>query len=71
MRKPYTGDFPITQEFGENPQTYAQFGLKGHNGQDIGLPTGTDIVSAIKGEVVEIAFDPQGYGDYIKVENDQ
>ena len=24
----------ITQHFGENPQTYAQFGLKGHNGID-------------------------------------
>lgn len=27
--------FNLTQGFGENPQAYAQFGLKGHNGWDI------------------------------------
>lgn len=71
MRKPFNQDYVLTQGFGENPADYAQFGLKGHNGLDYGLPTGTVVVAPHDGKVIEAASDPTGYGNYIKIENDK
>lgn len=39
----------ITQVFGANPKIYAQFGMKGHNGLDIGCPTGTPFFAMLPG----------------------
>ena len=69
MRLPYNGYFPVTQLFGENPSSYARFGLKGHNGIDWGIPTGTPIYAPHPGIVKEAYFDPQGYGWYVKIES--
>ena len=69
MRKPTEAAFPITQNFGENPDVYARFGLKGHNGQDIGCPTDTNIIAPIAGKIVEVGWDEKGYGLYMKIEN--
>lgn len=69
MRKPFDGSFKITQEFGKNPADYAKFGLKGHNGIDFGLPTGTEVRATHGGVVKEATNDPTGYGLYIKIEN--
>lgn len=71
MRKPFNGSFILTQGFGENPASYAQFGLKGHNGLDYGLPTSTVIVAPHSGTVIEATNDPQGYGLYLKIENEE
>jgi septal ring factor EnvC (AmiA/AmiB activator) len=71
MRKPFNGDYILTQGFGENPDKYTQFGLKGHNGLDYGLPTGTIVVAPHAGRVIEATNDPTGYGNYIKIENDK
>jgi murein DD-endopeptidase MepM/ murein hydrolase activator NlpD len=70
MIRPFLGMFPITQEWGINPQNYVQFGLKGHNGVDYGTPTGTPILAPHSGKVIEAAFDQYGYGNYVKIEND-
>ena len=70
MRFPFNGSFKLTQKFGENPASYAQFGLKGHNGLDFGVPTGTEIVATHSGKVIEATNDPSGYGLYVKIEND-
>lgn len=80
MRKPFNGDFPLTQAFGVNAKDYARFTVKlpdgslgpmlGHNGQDYGLPTGTVIQAPHSGQVIEVGFDPTGYGHYIKIENE-
>jgi hypothetical protein len=70
MRTPFIGDFPVSQYFGLNPEMYKKFNLLGHNGIDFGLPTGTPVISPHKGTVKETAFDPLGYGWYIKIEND-
>lgn len=71
MNKPFKSNFVLTQGFGENPASYAQFGLKGHNGLDFGCPTGTEIVATHSGKAIEVTNDPGGYGNYIKIENDQ
>ena len=71
MIRPFRGDFRLTQKFGENPSTYSRFGLKGHNGLDYGLPTGTQVIAPHGGKVIEAQNDPNGYGLYIKIENDK
>lgn len=70
MRKPFDGEFVLTQGFGVNKENYTQFGLQGHNGLDYGLPTNTPILAPHSGKVIEATLDPQGYGLYIKIEND-
>lgn len=70
MRRPFTGMYQITQEWGINPQDYAKFGLKGHNGVDYATPLGTPILAPHNGKVIEVFYDPQGYGLYVKIEND-
>lgn len=69
MRKPFHQNWTLTQGFGQNPSSYARFNLKGHNGLDYALPSGTDVLAPHSGKVVEVAFDAPGYGLYIKIEN--
>lgn len=71
----------ITQVFGANPTAYAKFGLKGHNGVDMRafLPNGdraysggvSEVFAPHGGKIIENALDPQGYGWYIKIEDDK
>lgn len=83
MRKPFNGDFALTQYFNDERYraSYAKFKvqdhngnwvpLPGHNGVDYGLPSGTPVVAPHNGKVIEALDDPLGYGWYIKIENDQ
>ena len=71
MILPFRGNYPLTQGFGLNPTDYAKFGIKGHNGLDYGLPTGTQVIAPHGGKVIEVTNDPAGYGNYIKIENDK
>ncbi len=63
----------VTQGFGDNPQTYAQFGLKGHDGLDlrtrfIDSPLGHVYVTAAHGGTCEVRFDgDRGYGTHIRL----
>lgn len=66
----FRGSGRLTQLFGANPQDYAKFGLRGHNGIDYAINTGTDLFSCLNGVVIEAQNDRYGYGDYIKIEND-
>lgn len=56
----------ITQTFGKNPQIYSQFGMKGHNGIDYGVPVGTPIFAPFSGWV-KAKNDSGGYGKHIKI----
>ncbi len=67
MRKPFNGNYPITQNFGQNPADYARFGLAGHNGTDYGLPAGTSVVAAQPG-FMTVLSDPGGFGNYVLVD---
>lgn len=79
MRKPFDGEYPLTQAFGVNPDIYARFQVKqpdgtlgpmrGHNGLDFKVPTGTVMKAPFAGKVIEATFDRDGYGNYIKIED--
>lgn len=70
----------VTQVFGANPLSYAKFGFKGHNGIDYRafLDNGdrcyesgvSKIYAPHGGKVIENAYDADGYGYYLKIEND-
>ena len=60
---------PISQYFGENPASYAGFGLKGHNGIDFAIPMGTPIYAAQGGVIDRSRSDPGGYGNYVKIKH--
>ena len=75
LRLPFDGNWPITQTFGNDlvingVHIYAQYGLKGHNGLDYGIPTGNNILAPHRGKILEAYFDATGYGWYVKIEND-
>lgn len=57
----------ITQGFGENDIDYAKYGVKGHVGIDIAVPTGTDVLAAADGQVMEVGNMPNTYGNYVKL----
>lgn len=59
----------ISQHFGLNPQIYSQFGMKGHNGIDFGIPVGTKIFAAEHGECRTKDSGKAGYGLHVKVRN--
>lgn len=69
----------ITQEWGVNKSVYSRFGYLGHNGVDFRafLPNGdrcyepdkSEVFLPHDGKIIENAFDADGYGWYIKVEN--
>jgi len=70
MRKPFKQDFRLTQGWGVNESSYRRFGLKGHNGTDWALPTGTEVLAPHNGKVLEVADEGgDGYGKYIKIES--
>ena len=49
---PFHGEAALLQGFGENERMYAPYGLKGHNGLDFGLWTGTAVLAMASGEVL-------------------
>jgi hypothetical protein len=62
---------PLTQLWGEHPEWYYRFGYTtGHNGEDYGCAVGTPILPAAPGRVIKIAFDPSGFGHYLKLQHD-
>ena len=72
---PFKGDFPITQEFGNKliingVDIYGQWGLKGHNGIDYGIPNDTPLYAPHSGKIIEAVYDKEGYGWYLKIENE-
>mgnify|MGYP001590134530 CR=1 FL=1 len=61
----------ISQGFGERPEVYKQFGMKGHNGLDFGIPNGTLILAIGDGKVLACGDQGAkvGYGKYIKIQH--
>lgn len=68
MRSPaWEGDWPVSQWFGVNPAGYARFGVQGHNGLDVAMPSGTIILAPVDARVAETGSDPGGWGYYVKL----
>jgi murein DD-endopeptidase MepM/ murein hydrolase activator NlpD len=70
LATPFSGQFVITQLWGENSAVYSQYTydgvpLVGHNGIDFGLPQGTAVVATEAGEVVQTGYEPAGFGNFI------
>ncbi len=59
----------ITQQFGANPQNYAQFGLPGHEGVDIQATHGSKIFAVAPGQVKVVETDPEkhAYGVHVRI----
>lgn len=68
---PIAGIVRLTQVFGVNRTTYAQFGLSGHNGLDLtGAEKGANVplYSPIEGIVTEVGDEGKyGYGRYVRI----
>jgi murein DD-endopeptidase MepM/ murein hydrolase activator NlpD len=47
----------LSQRFGENPDMYKPFGLKGHNGLDWPCPEGTELYASHDGRVTQVSTD--------------
>lgn len=60
MMKPFSGNPPVTQRFGETITD-----PKGHRGADFALPVGTTILSAEAGTVLSVKEESMGYGNHI------
>ena len=60
--KPFKGDYPITQRFGD---TFTD--PKGHKGIDYALPLGTPVLAAADGIVEKAGVDNTGYGNMILI----
>jgi murein DD-endopeptidase MepM/ murein hydrolase activator NlpD len=53
---PLYEEAPVLQGFGDNALIYARFGLKGHNGWDLGVYAGTPVLAMADG-IVRFAGD--------------
>lgn len=69
MRYPLDPPFHVSQYFGESPDIYARFGLRGHNGVDFAAPMLTPILAAQDGRVAACANDPDGYGKHVRLQH--
>ncbi len=65
MRKPFDGEFPVTQRFGEKITDPA-----GHTGIDYALYLGTPVLAAMTGKVSRAANIATGYGSHIVLDHD-
>lgn len=61
-RQPFTGNWPITQRFGETITD-----PKGHTGIDYACPTGTEILASGEGTVIFAGWDKTGYGNMVVI----
>jgi murein DD-endopeptidase MepM/ murein hydrolase activator NlpD len=68
IRKPFDGNFRITQKFGENPSWYKANGYDGHFGIDYATPYGTAILACDDGEVVRNDR-TVGNGNFIEIKH--
>lgn len=65
---PFSGGYPVTQLFGENGQFYQQFGMQGHNGLDLALPYGTEVLATADGVVAQVGDgETTMYGVYVRI----
>ena len=74
LQKPITGPMVITSDFGFRKDPIAKRAGKSganqhHNGVDYACPPNTPVMAAAAGKVVTVAFDANGYGNYIIIDH--
>lgn len=74
LHAPLTGPLQVVQRWGDHAEFYSRYTyygvrIKGHPGIDIATPVGTHVLAVDKGRVVELSFDPLGFGRYLKLEH--
>jgi hypothetical protein len=76
LLRPVDPRFPITQNYGENPDLYPLTG--GHNGIDYGVPVGTLIRAAHDGQIARADVDAEtlrnslaGYGLHVRIQGSE
>lgn len=63
----FEGNYPITQRYGANPWYYQQFGFKGHEGVDWGIPVGKKLLCPFEfGHILRARWEGN-YGNTIVV----
>ena len=62
-RQPFSGDYPITQKYGE--QITSSF----HTGIDYGCPVNTPILASNDGLIVFCGWDTTGYGNMVIIQH--
>lgn len=67
MIRPDLNKFPITQDFGANPNQFG-YGPLGHDGTDLGTPIGTPLYAPRTGKVKDVNTNV-AYGLRIKIDN--
>ncbi|MCU7192816.1 M23 family metallopeptidase, partial [Turicibacter sp. T129] len=69
LAPPYDGTYYYSSKFGYriNPTTGEQ--LEFHTGLDIPKPLGTPIKACMSGIVTRVAYDPNGYGNYLIIQD--
>lgn len=64
----FKGDFPVSQTYGNNPQYYSQFGLKGHEGVDFATPIGVPVICPFeKGIILRDTLNDKDYGNFVVI----
>lgn len=58
-------DFPITQRYGDNPNSYPMFLVHGHEGIDYGTPNGTEIIAPFDGVILRDTLNDKDYGNFL------
>jgi len=50
--RPFSGSYPVTFKFGEDPDWYHKAFFEAHNGIDYGMPVGTPLLACDKGTLL-------------------
>jgi murein DD-endopeptidase MepM/ murein hydrolase activator NlpD len=74
LQSPLTGRVAVMQLWGEHTEFYGQFTyygvpVKGHPGIDLAALVGAHVHTVDAGRVVELSFEPGGFGRYVKIDH--
>lgn len=69
MRLAYYPVGDVSQFFGENPTLYKSLDMIGHSGIDVVRQWGERMYAVEDGTVVEVKSDPGGYGEHVRIVN--
>jgi murein DD-endopeptidase MepM/ murein hydrolase activator NlpD len=70
LKKPFTGNKPLTQEYGATAFARTAYKTGFHNGMDYGIPVGTPLLAAAEGKVFAVGNNGRyQYGKYIVIKH--